>query len=560
MTILREAIALIIARVDDASFREVNSRMFRLRTAIGGAIAGMVTGQFLKFGEEAARLADAEKIMNATGLSIETLRKQTRGLYSDMSLVVNYNKAQQFGIGKYFTELANIADVAGKKFGVAQNKALEDLMIGISQGRNARLDNLGILVDWHKEFDAAAAAMNIKRKDLPKANQAEIAMLAVRRIAASMKAEVAQSGAGDSDIYDQLNTGLENLKTGMGQLFNIFATDLFPLTLRFFDLLDKMSRSEGMQNVFRDLGTIVSWMARAFLVLLRIGLQVTDWFGEIPGVTYLITGALLTFMLPAIVAITQALLASVAASKLWIAIGLRFGQMTRMFGVGRVALMAFAGTALTAAAALLAVSFALDEIDAMSDPTKLGMMEEWSGRWDQMRKRISAKKGWSLSDPIIVFFSYLVELLEYALNLMIRIFTFDWKSGSFFSLDNAEVIAPGIARWMKETKEGRQIEHGSDEEFQKAVDNARNRIRLRNERLIDSMNPSIALPAYNPPTSQSPTVTIAPNLTMSVDASGQQMTPAELKQSVMSAAEEAHQKMLKDTIDNVMKQGEYRLK
>lgn len=561
--ILRETIALIIAKVDEPSFKEVNSRMFRMRTAIGGAIAGLVTSQFLKFGEEAARLADAEKIMNATGMSIETLRKQTRGLYSDMSLVVNYNKAQQFGIGKYFSDLANIADAAGKKFGVAQEKALEDLMIGVSQGRNARLDNLGIVVDWHKEFDKAAADMGIKRKDLPKANQAEIAMLAVKRIGANMIQEAASSGAVASDVYDQLQVRLDQVKVALGRLFNAFATDLLPITMKFFQYLEQTISHPGFIHFFTDLGTIVGWVARILFTATSVVVNFVSILGNIPGSAYLITLALVAFAIPALTAFTFAMMDSIAASKLWIAIGSRFAQVTSMFGVGRVAVIGFATATLQSAAALLGVALAMDEVAAAMDPEKLGFFEEWGGRWDKFRERMqkSNMNEW-LQLPLDAFsrFAEFVErigtgianIVEGLVHLttggllddFMEKITFNRnQGGEFFKDFGAYVLGLGTSHHDMNTGD-------IDRQFEDV-----RRLHMGSTKLRAIGSLSLPNDAYHRPSflSQGMNLTIAPQFSIDVDASGQPIAPAVLRSTIFGAAKDLHDGLLQDTHDNLTK-------
>jgi len=103
-----------------------------------------------------------ESIGNNATSKLEALRQSTRGLVSDQELLQQANQAVLLGVddgsGK-FEELSAAAIKLGQAQGITAAQAIESLTVGIGRQSKQVLDNLGIIVEAEKAYEAYALSI-----------------------------------------------------------------------------------------------------------------------------------------------------------------------------------------------------------------------------------------------------------------------------------------------------------------------------------------------------------------------------------------------------------------
>jgi predicted nucleic acid-binding Zn-ribbon protein len=103
-----------------------------------------------------------ESIGNNATSKLEALRESTRGLVSDQELLQQANQAVLLGVddgsGK-FEELSAAAIKLGQAQGITAAQAIESLTVGIGRQSKQVLDNLGIIVEAEKAYEAYALSI-----------------------------------------------------------------------------------------------------------------------------------------------------------------------------------------------------------------------------------------------------------------------------------------------------------------------------------------------------------------------------------------------------------------
>jgi len=195
----------------------------RLSSAIkttGAAYLSLRTAQAaFNSAKESAATRDAIAVLEAAGGSVEVLREQTRGLFSDAELAKNANLSRTLGIaGKDFAQLANIAGAAARATGEDANFLLESIARGTARGSKLLLDNLGILID----NNVVQAEANKLRKANAKlsADQAKQQAFVneVLNQGAGIIAEVNAAGANSGEVFDKFEAAMGNAKNTLGDL------------------------------------------------------------------------------------------------------------------------------------------------------------------------------------------------------------------------------------------------------------------------------------------------------------------------------------------------------
>lgn len=548
----------------NTSVDQIKSRIAGIGVALGGAIAAYGAHELYRFGEEAARLADAQLILESTGMTMAKLRKETRGFFSDLQLATTYNKAEQLHLGDQFAELARIASAARLKFGLDQELALKDLIIGVSEGRNARLLHLGIFVDFQKEYSKAAAAMGMDKRDLTKPEQVLIGMRAARAIGDQMAAQVEKTGASAQLGYKKLHTTFENLKLSVGGLVNEVMRSLGPALQRGLDWLNEMAQHENVKKFFRDLGWEAARLAEAFFFVVGSAVNLIEIIGKIPGGIHVLTALLTLRAIPALISFGRAI-ALVFSYSSWsgVASSLRLIQAF----IGSLGGLSAVGAVLEFVGPLVAIAFAIDEIAASLSPEKMGFFEEWTGQWDTLREKIFKATDQKTETPLhlamrglLDITTRIIEAVEYLTHKLIALFSY----GGYLALKFPSALWNGITGnagkgdWFEgaaAVREGRGMIWGDESTTYTDEQDARNNseaLRKTYQGIFDSNRADYStsnLLRYNP--TQVPMV----NTSISIDASGQFLTPSEIRQIAEDVAREHLNNALRQAHVDVTKKG-----
>lgn len=168
--------------------------------------------------QDAARTRDAVAILEAAGGSIERLRTQTRGLFSDAELAKNANLARTLGIdSQQFAELANIAGAAARATGENAEFLLQSISRGTARSSKLLLDNLGILIDTNKvREDANAILKNNSNLTEDQARQ-QAFINQVLEEGKGIVDDVARAGANAGETFDLAEASVKNLATAFGE-------------------------------------------------------------------------------------------------------------------------------------------------------------------------------------------------------------------------------------------------------------------------------------------------------------------------------------------------------
>jgi len=98
-------------------------------------------------------------------ISIGQAQVATRGLVSEIDLLIAANTAAEFKLGltaEQFAVFAKGAVVQSQKLGIDANKAMQDLILGTSRGSKKILDNLGLIVREGATVSDVVAELNRK--------------------------------------------------------------------------------------------------------------------------------------------------------------------------------------------------------------------------------------------------------------------------------------------------------------------------------------------------------------------------------------------------------------
>jgi hypothetical protein len=401
MPVLRELIALLSAKVDQQSFHEAESRMFRLRTAVGGAVAGFATATAFGWAEQAARMDDARRVMEANGMMLDDLRVKTRGVFSDYELVTNYNRAKKFGLADAFIEMTKIADASSTMLGEKQDYMLQRITTGLAKMSPARLDELGILISRKELYKGLAADLGVSERSLSEQlKKQEIIREALEQGRATID-EVNRVGSKGGDTYDRWGNQIQRFTLGIGALVNIGVQKLQPWLERSAVAFEKFASNPEVIEFVDEVATSMKWVVRAFVAA---GSVVGDFLKillKVPGAGYILVGLLAGKLLAGLVSMTIAMHTAIPV----------LGGITGMFTVaagGAANFAAALGFVWAMLAPLLAtmglgallgliIVAMFEEVFAVFDPEKVGLFERYVQNWDKLRDGLSTSpnvSGW----------------------------------------------------------------------------------------------------------------------------------------------------------------------
>jgi hypothetical protein len=236
--------------------------------ALGAAYLGTAgAAKAFNLAATSARARDSIKIFEATGGSIEKLRKQTKGMVDDATLAKNANLARVMNINQEeFGRLANMARAAAKATGESVDFMLESIVKGTARGSKLLLDNLGILIDVRRANQKYVNQLNEENKtrkitirDLTDEQKKRAFKLEVLENERLLTDAVALAGANSSDVYDQAEASMRNLSLTFGDVLapaveaNVkWIKSLVEWYIKFMDLADQ-SPLEQRQMQIREL-------------------------------------------------------------------------------------------------------------------------------------------------------------------------------------------------------------------------------------------------------------------------------------------------------------------
>jgi len=173
MAVTEEELRLILAVKDQMSgvVKKNEKGLTALKQAakaLGIAYAAMRLAKtvlaFARLGTEVERLNTSFRRLTGgvPDEMLNRLREATRGTISDMSLMMNANRAMMLGVTKDAGTLARLTEIAiarGQALGITAQFAMESLVLGLGRMSPKILDNIGILTGGQKTFDDYAASI-----------------------------------------------------------------------------------------------------------------------------------------------------------------------------------------------------------------------------------------------------------------------------------------------------------------------------------------------------------------------------------------------------------------
>jgi len=239
-------------------------------------------------------------------LSLETLRRSTRGTVSEVELLKAANNALSLGLPtEDLNALFEAAMVVGHAMGRDTLQSVQDLTTGIGRQSRLILDNLGIILDTKAAHEAYAEALGKSASELTDAEKKTAFMTAAIE-ALNAKAEQLSGTTSQAQIkQEQFAAAIDDTKTKVGEAltplgqlgpvlarampaFGTFAGTLLP------GLIGKLAGAGGLTGAFSSLGGSVTSIAGMIgltgplgLAILGIGAAVgvfalawkNNWFG-----------------------------------------------------------------------------------------------------------------------------------------------------------------------------------------------------------------------------------------------------------------------------------------
>lgn len=255
-------------------------------------VAGTAAAAFFAFkkgfdlSKEAARVEDARKIFKATGGSIEELRKATKGLISDSTLMKQSNLANSMGISHQdFEKLGTIAVAAAKKSGESVEFMLESISKGTARSSKLLLDNLGINVTVGKANERYAKQLGKTAKALTDAEKRQAFLNMTVAEGGKIIAEVAKAGANSAEPFDRLASSWDNFKTAVGNssavkdFFSTFAkltSQILTDLVKAYSYQEKLNQLQAKMKAAHDLEDTSGFNAASekwFASLAKMGLD-----------------------------------------------------------------------------------------------------------------------------------------------------------------------------------------------------------------------------------------------------------------------------------------------
>lgn len=292
-------------------------------TAAGMLMRDMVNsltssfGEALKLGASMETLsASFNKLKGDVGdevISLEKLRKATKGTVSDVDLLKAANNAMALGLP--IDELDSLFGAAmdvGHAMGRDTLQAVNDLATGMGRQSKLILDNLGILVDTEQAHIAFAATLGKEASELTEAEK-KAAFMSAAMGALRDKAEILEGTVSEAQItQERFNASMKNAKTDIGgmlgplgaigpilegamPLIGTLAGTLLPQMIAKLSLATigthALSFATGLLSAAQTVLNFILNLNPIFLIITAIGIIIT-LFGKWGDVVKFITGLL----------------------------------------------------------------------------------------------------------------------------------------------------------------------------------------------------------------------------------------------------------------------------
>ena len=190
-----------------------------MRDAIKGAIDFMASGIELSAKLESLK-ASFERLVKASGatnLSLESLRKATKGTVSDVELLQAANQALMLGLpADQLNELFEAAMKLGHAMGIDTKTAVESLATGIGRQSKLILDNLGIAFQASDAYEWYAKQLGVSTNQLTE-NQKKLAWQKYAMMMVTEKAKELGDVISEQQLkLEQYRASVENSKVSTG--------------------------------------------------------------------------------------------------------------------------------------------------------------------------------------------------------------------------------------------------------------------------------------------------------------------------------------------------------
>jgi len=157
------------------------------------------------------------KASGATDLSLESLRKATKGAVSDIELLQAANQALMLGVpADKLNELYEAAIKLGYAAGQDATKSIQDLTIALGRQSPKILDNLGITFEASEAYDWYAKKIGTTSDKLTE-NQKKLAWQQYAIMQVSEKTKILGDNISEAQLkLDQYRASVENSKAATG--------------------------------------------------------------------------------------------------------------------------------------------------------------------------------------------------------------------------------------------------------------------------------------------------------------------------------------------------------
>ncbi|MCD6421797.1 hypothetical protein J7L13_00405 [bacterium] len=190
-----------------------------MRDAIKGAIDFMASGIELSAKLESLK-ASFERLVRASGatnLSLESLRKATKGAVSDIELLQAANQALMLGVpADKLNELFEAAMKLGYAAGQSATKSIQDLTTALGRQSPRILDNLGITFEAAAAYEWYARQIGKTSGQLTE-NEKKLAWQKYAMMMVAEKANALGDNISEAQLkLDQYRASVENSKAATG--------------------------------------------------------------------------------------------------------------------------------------------------------------------------------------------------------------------------------------------------------------------------------------------------------------------------------------------------------
>jgi hypothetical protein len=160
------------AKKTGSSFGSMRSQMIGFSKSVAALHA--IGGFAADLDQAATQGLNFAAMLKNTEVNINDVRRATHGVISEFEMLKAASSANEFGLGltsEQFTKLSKAASEAAARMGGDVNKAITDLIVGMSRQSKQILDNLGIIVSSEQAYQKYAQSVGVATKYLTDAEK-----------------------------------------------------------------------------------------------------------------------------------------------------------------------------------------------------------------------------------------------------------------------------------------------------------------------------------------------------------------------------------------------------